>query len=455
VRWIHVFQPKEVPRLPGISIDLPVLGFAFLLCVVTALLCGLAPALRAGRFDLYQDVKAAARGNRLRGALVASQLALSLVLLSGAGLLVRSFGRIQQVSPGFTPAHVLTFELTMTGRKYADPPTLLSGYRRLWERLDALPGVSSSGGITSLPFSQYFAWGPITVEGRVPPAGESFLNADVRVVSGRYFETMRIPLVRGRLFDDRDTLDNPRVALVDEFMARELWPGADPIGKRFRRGDPASNPPWTTVVGVVGRVKQYALDADDRIALYLSQSQNGSRAMYVAVRSAADPGALAAAVRREIRGLDPDLPVYHLRTMDAIVGESLAHRRFLTVLLSAFAVLALALAAIGIYGVMAYLVAQGMREIGIRMALGATAPGIVRLVMTRALSIAGAGVAGGLVGAFALTRFLRSLLFGVAAADGITLTAVVLVLAAIAVLASLIPARRAARVDPMTSLRAE
>jgi predicted permease len=238
-------------------------------------------------------------------------------------------------------------------------------------------------------------------------------------------------------------------------MAQQLWPGQDAVGKRIRRGDPASNPPWTTVVGVVGRVKQYALDADSRIALYVPQTQVPARAMYVVLRSATDPSALAAAVKREIRDIDPDLPVYHVRTMQQLVDESLAHRRFSTLLLGLFAALALVLATIGIYGVMAYLVTQGTREIGIRLALGATGSRVLRLVVGRGLAIALAGVAAGLAGALALTRFLRTLLFGVPPTDAATFTAMALLLTTVAVLASLIPARRAARIDPMASLRSE
>jgi predicted permease len=465
VRWIHVLQPKEVPRLPDISVDWRVLLFTLALSVLAAVICGLAPALRAGRINLNDDLKDAARGSagsgslwghgNLRPMLVAGQLALCMVLLIGAILLVRSLGRLEQVSPGFRADNVLTFELTMTGRKYGDAQALLAGYRRLFEHLDALPGVTASGAVSSLPFSQFFAWGPITVEGRVPPAGESFLNADVRAVTGRYFETMQIPLLQGRLFDDQDTPDNPRVALVDQYMAQQLWPGQDAVGKRFRRGDAGANPPWTTVVGIVGRVKQYGLDNDPRIAFYLPQSQLPTRAMFVTLHSASDVSRLSAAVKREVHAVDSDLPVYHLRAMSDLVAESLAHRRFSMMLLGLFAMLALVLAAIGVYGVMAYLVTQGTREIGIRMALGATEMRIVRFVVGRGLAIGIGGVLAGLAGAFALTRFMRSLLFEVPPTDAVTFGGTAVVLAAIATLASLIPAWRAVRVDPVSALRSE
>jgi predicted permease len=293
------------------------------------------------------------------------------------------------------------------------------------------------------------------VEGRVPRAGENFINADQRVVGGRYFQAMEIPLLRGRFFNDQDIAANPRVIIVDDNMARELWPNQDAIGKRIRYGGLASTTPWRTGVGVVGRVKQYALDSDSRIAFYIPHTQNPSRALTVVLRSGADPAALTGSVKKEIRELDADLPMYYVRTMAQRVDESLARRRFSMLLLGVFAGVALALAAIGIYGVMSYLVNQGTREIGIRMALGATARNVQSLVVRQGMSLALAGVAIGLAGAFALTRFLQSLLFGINATDPFTFVGIALLLAAIALVASYIPARRAARVDPMISLRDE
>jgi predicted permease len=387
--------------------------------------------------------------------LVVSELALSVVLLIGAGLLIRSFARLQDVAPGFDPRGVLTFELTMTGQRYGDGPAVLGAYRRLWERLDPLPGVTASGGVTSLPLSGYFAWGPITVEGRIPLPGENFINADQRVVGGRYFQAMDIPLLRGRFFDDQDTADKPRVVIVDEYMAGQLWPGEDPLGKRIRFGDLASPGPWATVVGIVGRVKQYAFDSDGRIALYFSQTQAPSRAMYVAVRSRGEPKALAPSVRAAISEIDPDLPVYRLRPMTQWVDQSLARNRFAMLLVSLFAVLALALTSVGVYGVIAYLVAQGRREIGIRMALGATERAVLGLVLREGMTVAFYGGVIGLAAAFGLTRLMESLLFGVSGTDPLTFATVALVLTGTALIASYVPARRAARIDPLVSLRAE
>jgi len=466
VHWIHILGPKSVPRLNEIGIRGDALFFTLLVSVVSGILFGLAPALRVSHLDLLTVLKDSergsagtsavwGRGNNLRRLLVVSELAISVVLLIGAGLLLRSFVRVQSVPPGFNPRNVLTLELTMSGDKYKDPQLVRATYRQLWERLERLPGVTAAGGVSSLPLSDMFAWGPITVEGRVLPAGEKFINADERVVSGNYFATMQIPLRQGRLFNDQDTPDHPQVIVVDEYMAQQLWPDQDPLGKRVSFGDLASKPLWATVVGVVGSIKQYTLDSDSRIALYLPQSQHAGRAMNVVVRSSNDPALLTSAVKRELHELDRDLPMYRVLTMAQRVDESLARRRFSTLLLGLFAGLALALATIGIYGVMAYLVSQGTREIGIRMALGATQRGILGLVVRQGMALALSGVALGLIAAFALTRLMRSLLFGVNSTDPITFVAIALLLALVALIASYIPAHRAARIDAMISLRCE
>ena len=466
VKWIHILGTKSIPRLHDVGVDGRVLVFTLLLSVFSGILFGLAPALRISQLDLNSTLKdtgrgsagtsaAWGRGNNVRRLLVIAELALSVVLLIGAGLLIRSFARLQNVSPGFNPQNVLTFDLTMTGRKYSDKPTILNTYRELWERLERLPGANAAGGVTSLPLSQAFAWTPITVEGRTPLPGEKFLNADERLVGGHYFEALGIPLRRGRFFNEQDDMTKPRVVLVDEFMAEQLWPGQDPIGKRIHIVELKSDNQWQTVVGVVGRVKQDSLDSDPRIAFYLAQTQFPTRAMTVALRSGSDPATLVGAVKSELRNLDADLPMYYVRTMRQRVDESLARRRFSMLLLGVFASVALALATIGIYGVMAYLVNQGAREIGIRMALGATQRDILSLVVRQGMALAFSGVTIGLMGAFLLTRLIRSLLFGVQATDPLTFVGISVLLALIALLASYIPAQRAARIDPMVSLRCD
>jgi predicted permease len=466
VKWIHILGTKSIPRLHDVGVDGRVLVFTLLLSVFSGILFGLAPALRIWQLDLNSMLKDTSRGsagtsavwgrgNNVRRLLVVSELALSVVLLIGAGLLIRSFARLQNVAPGFNPQNVLTFDLTMTGRKYSDKQAILNTYRQLWERLEHLPGASAAGGVTSLPLSQAFAWTPITVEGRTPLPGEKFLNADERLVGGQYFEAMGIPLRRGRFFNEQDDMTKPCVVLVDEFMAEQLWPGQDPIGKRIHIVELKSGDPWQTVVGVVGRVKQDSLDSEPRIAFYLPQTQFPTRAMTVALRAGSDPAGLVGAVKSELRSLDADLPMYYVRTMRQRVGESLARRRFSILLLGVFASVALALATIGIYGVMAYLVNQGTREIGIRMALGATQHDILGLVVRQGMTLALSGVSIGLMVALLLTRLIRGLLFGVQATDPLTFVGISALLAVIALLASYIPAQRAARIDPMVSLRCD
>jgi predicted permease len=461
IRWIQVLGPKSVPRLHEIAVDGAALAFTLGVSVLSGVLFGLAPALRLSRLDLHTSLKDGSRGsvgggNRLRQLLVVAELALSVVLTIGAGLLLRSFTRLLDVSPGFDPKGVLTLGLTLTGPRYANGPAVLTAYRELWQRLEQLPGVSAVGGVSALPLSEMYSWGPITIEGRVPQPGELFLNADDRIVGGHYFEAMRIPLRRGRFFNEQDMAANPRVAVIDEFMAHEFWPNQDPVGKRIHTGGiNDANRPWITIVGVAGRVKQYALDADSRIAIYFPQTQAPLREMNVVVRSAADARTLTQAVRSQIHALDSDLPLYQVRTMEQRVEESLARRRFSLVLLGLFAALALGLAAIGVYGVMAFLVNQATREIGIRIALGATSGGIIALVLRRAMTLALPGIAAGLAAAIPLARLLRTMLFEVRESDSLTFAAASIALAGIALLASYLPARRASRIDPLLSLQPE
>jgi predicted permease len=464
--WIQILGPKSVPRIHDIGIDSAALLFTFLLSLGSGTLFGLAPALRISRLNVNATLQDASRGsagtsavwgrgNHLRRLLVVAELALCVMVLIGAGLLIRSFGRLQHVSPGFNARNVLTLELTLNGPKYKDPQAVLATYRDLWKRVEALPGVTASGGVTALPMSQMFEWGPITVEGRVLPPGENFINADQHMVSGHYFSAMEIPLRSGRFFNQQDNTTSPKVVIVDEYMARQLWPDQNPIGQRIHYGGLSDNEPWETVVGVVGRVKQYTLDADSRIALYRPQTQYPTGTMNVVLRTGTDPAALTSAVKQQIRALDSDLPLYNVRTMEQRMEESLARRRFSMLLLALFACVALALATIGTYGVMAYLVNQGTREIGIRIALGATQMGIVRLVVWKGMALALSGVAVGLAGALALSRLMRSLLFGVSPADPLTFVAISLLLAFVTLLASYIQAHRAAHIDPIVSLRYE
>ena len=332
---------------------------------------------------------------------------------------------------------------------------MLAAYKQIWERLDRVPGVRASGGCTALPLTESPAWTPISIEGRVPPPGEKFINTDERVVAGRYFEAMGIPLLAGRLFDDRDEAGSPGVVVVDERLAREFWPRGDAVGKRLRHGGTDSTSPWLTVVGVVGRVKHHSLDDDPRIALYLPHGQAPTRAMSVVVGASADPSVLVPTIREGIRGVDATLPIYSVRTMDQYLELSLARQRFTALLLVIFAAIALAVATVGTYGVMSYMVGQGAREIGIRIALGASRGRILGLVLGQGALLAAAGIGLGVASAFVLSRFLASLLFGVSARDPLTFASIAALLLAVSLAAGYLPARRAARVDPVVSLRCE
>lgn len=465
VEGLHLLGPKSVPRLQEIGVDGTALAFTLGLAVFSGVLFGLAPALRLARVDVHTTLKEGGRGasgtsalwgrgNNLRKLLVVSQVALSVMLLIGAGLLVRSFAQLQNAPAGFNANNVLTMGLTMTGKKYQDRAAVQETYKRLWEALPQLPGVTAAGGQSFLPFSESFAWGPITIEGRTPLPGEKFINADMRHAAGEYFRAMQIPLRRGRLFNEHDTEQAPRVAVVDEFMAEQMWPGQDALGKRFKFAG-SDSAPWITVVGIVGRIKHEGLEAFSRICLYLPHQQFPRREMFLVVRSERDPAALTSTIKQEIQKLDPDLPVYSVQTMGQRMEQSLGRRRFLMVLLALFAAVAMILATLGLYGMMAYQVSQGTREIGIRMALGATRPLILKLVVGQGMMLALAGVGLGVAGALALAGLMQSLLFGVAASDPLIFGLVASLLALIALLASYFPARRAAQVDPIVSLRWE
>jgi len=466
VAWLRALAPSQLPRLDAIAVDGGVLAFTLILSVASGLLFGLAPLVGAGRADPIEALRGGGRGaagggllwgrgHRLRRALVICEIALAVMLVSGAGLLVRSVAGLRAIEPGFQADGVVTFEVAATGRKYPDGASVARTYRELWPRLEALPGVQAAGGVSALPLSDFAAWGPITIEGHTPPPGERFINADQRTVAGRYFEAMRIPLRRGRLFSEHDTPDSESVVIVDEKLAERYWPGDDPIGKRLKYGDLAEDAPWERVVGVVGRVQQYGLDTDDRIAVYRPHAQRPGRVLYVAVHGSGDVAALRPAIAAAVRAQDPDLPIHRVTPMTDRVEQALASRRFAMTALALFAAVALGLAAVGTYGVMAYLVRQGTRDLGIRLALGATPAAIRGLVIGQGLGVTAVGVGLGLAGAWTLGRVLEGLLYGVTWRDPLTIGATATGLVAVAVLACWLPARRAAAVDPVDCLRAE
>ncbi|HZI86451.1 MAG TPA: FtsX-like permease family protein, partial [Pyrinomonadaceae bacterium] len=426
--------------------------------VATGILFGLAPALRASRVDLNKALKGGSRGSegsgqhRMRNVFVVVEVTLSLVLLIGAGLLIRSYQHIQSASPGFNPQNVLSFRLSLPSSKYKGP-TVTNFYQQLTQKIESLPGVQAVGTSYSLPMSSVaLAWGPITIEGYVPKNSADFIMSNERFVSPGYFPALGVPLVKGRLFDGRDIKGAQETVIVNENLANRFWPSQDPIGKRLERGD---KEPWRTVVGVVRDQKEFSVDNEPPISIYHPHEQFPIGTMFVVVRSVSDPAQMRPAISKEIQSLDPELPAFEFMTMEQRLATSLASRRFSTFLLGVFAMTALILAVIGIYGVSAYSVSQRTREIGIRMALGAQPGKILLLVIKQSFIMVIAGIVIGLIGAFALTRVMSSLLYGVSATDLKAFIVPPFVLIIAALIASYFPARRAARVDPTIALRSE
>jgi predicted permease len=457
---VRALNPGNIPRLEAIGIDPTVLAFTFAVSLVTGVVFGLAPALRAARVDLNTALKASGRSDqgdggfgsarlRLRSLLVVSELALSLMLLIGAGLLVRSFVRLQSVPPGFNPDNVISMRVGSTGRRFETPQAAAAFFGQIGDRIAAVPGVASRGAVTALPFTTSVGWGSINVEGFQPQPGQE-LQVDIRAASPDYFRTMQIPVVKGRSFSTFDIVpDAQRVAIIDEQFARRFWPAGDAVGKQLW-----FNPERRmTIVGVVGTVKQYGLDIDGRIVVYTPAS--GMLGYQVARTASADPASVAAGIARAIHSVDPSIPIYDVQTMQARMSGSLARQRFATLMLGAFSGFALLLAVIGVYGVVSYLVAQGRHEIGVRMALGAQRSRILSMVVRLGLELTVAGIVLGTLGALALTRVMEALLFGVSARDLMTFASVPVLLAVVALLACLIPARRAATVDPQVALRVD
>jgi len=464
VDLLIALSPGDIPRTGEIGIDARVLGFTFGVSLLTGLVFGLAPALQASKQDLHEALKEGGRGGttgprraRVRSILIVFEVALALVLLVGAGLLVRSFFKLRNVSPGFDPENVLTLNVPLPGTRYKDGAQASAFYQRLIERLKALPGVEAVGAVSQLPLTGAEEIDGFDIEGRPGPAsGADVQTADFRVVSTDYFRAMKIPLVSGRYFTEQDTAGAPGVIIIDETLARRFFPNEDPLGKRINEGGSPNRLGFLTIVGVVAGIKHSSLDAEPKPAMYVSYLQSHWLDMTLTVR-AGGGGAenLAAAVRREVWALDKDQPVAGVQTLESLFAKAVAPQRFQMMLVGLFAAVALLLSVVGIYGVMAYAVTQRTHEIGIRMALGAQRGDVFKLLMSQGMAQALIGVAIGLAGAFALTRLMSSLLFGVSATDPLTFAGVSLLLSSVALLACYVPARRATKVDPMVALRYE
>ena len=459
---VRTINPGNIPRLEDIRINSAVLAFTFGISVFTGVLFGLAPAWHALAIDLNSSLKSGGRTgqtsggmglgrNRLRGLLVVSELALSLMLLVGAGLLLRSFVRLQRVPPGFSTGHIISMQVAASGPNYdRQDNAVVRFYQEIERRIAHLPGVTSDGVVSVLPLTGEVGWGGIHVEGYAPPPGQE-LQVDIRMASVDYFRTMDIPLIKGRFFTDHDRSDSQPVAIIDEKFARRFWAHDNPVGKHLWF-DPKKP---MTIAGVVGVVKQYGLDNEGKIAVYFPHQQIPARNMFLVARTSSDPASLVGATTSEIHAVDPHVVVYDARTMQDRLYDSLARQRFATTMLGAFAAFALLLAAVGVYGVMSYLVSQSTHDIGVRMALGARPQNILGLVARQGMELAGGGILGGLLGSLALTRVLAGLLFGVSATDLVTFSAVAAILAAVAFIATIIPAGRATGVDPIIALREE
>ena len=463
LQLIVSLSATALPRVVSTQIDLGALVFTFFVAVGTGILFGLAPALEAGRGLYHETLKEGGRSSsegrtsqRLRRLFVVAEAGLAVLLLAGSGLLLRSFVKLLAVDPGFRPEGVLTMQVSLPNATYAKPEQQRAFFQELVSRVEHLPSVEAAGAISDLPLSGPGNSGTATVDSRAVPADQASPETDYRAVTPGYFQAMGISLISGRYFDERDTDSAPPVGIIDETMASTYWPNQDPVGQRIKLGGVGSKQPWMTIVGVVRHVHYRTLEARSRVQLYWPEAQRPTGFMSLAIRtSTADPRSLAPAVERLVLGIDPQQPVDHVLTMEEVMADSLARRRLTSTLLGIFAGGAMLLAALGIYGVTAYMVTQRQQEIGLRMALGASRTAVLRLVIRQGMSLLAAGLAAGLVLSFALMWVLSSLLFAVRPYDPVSLAAAAAALALVALLACSIPAWRATRVDPLVALRYE
>jgi putative ABC transport system permease protein len=460
LRWLVAIASKSLPRTVSTSLDARALLVMLAVALATGILFGLAPAMQARGVRNWAALKSArstegSQSKRLRRALVMGETALSLILLAGAGLLMRSFEKILKIDPGFRPEGVLTMRVALPDAVYGKPEQIRGFYDALLDRVQKLPGVRSAGAVSLIPLGGQNSSGTLTIDSQSVPLEDTAPEADQRVATTGYFASMGISLVRGRYFEDRDADTAPPVAIVDESLAQLYWPNQDPIGKRVHMGDRSSKAPWITVVGVVRHVRNRTLEARSRVEVYFPEQQVPFSAMTLTVLASGNPMSLAPTIQREVTAIDPDLPIYRVRTMSEVMGESVARRRLALVLLAVFAGLALLLASVGIYGVTSYVVAQGRQEIGLRMALGSGRGQVMRLMIGQAMRTILAGLGIGVLLALVLTRLIGGMLFAVRPADPLALGGAAVLLIAVAFLAIFIPARRASRMNPMEALRYE
>jgi putative ABC transport system permease protein len=463
VKLLLTLNPIALPRYNKIGVDSTVLLFTLAASVITGIVFGLAPAWRMFKFDLNSVLKEGGRGtvdtsqHRLSSALVSLEIATAFVLLIGAGLLIRSFARLVDVNPGFETQHTLTMQVGLPNASYGEPQKRIGFVQQLEANLKGIPDVTSVGIVTRLPLLSALnnVTTFLTIEGRQMQPGER-PEIDFRRASTGYFEAMNIPLIAGRLVTEQDVTNNTHSVVINEAMAKRFWPGEDPIGKHISTATATGQQTqWQTIVGIVGNVRHLGLDTEPRPELYYHSNTSPPFGPVLVIRSKGDPKALISLARAKVRELDGDVPVSNVNTMDQLVAQSVAQRRFGMFLLTGFAALALLLAAIGIYGVISYSVAQRTQEIGVRMALGARTADVLKLVMTNGLKLAAMGLAIGLVGAFLLTRLMARLLFHVGPTDAVTFASVSVGLLLVAFLACYLPARRATKVDPLVALRCE
>lgn len=459
VELLKTIGAQTVPRLREVNVDLVVLAMSAVICVGTGIIFGLAPGLASARPGVTEALKEGGRSstqgrrsNRLRNGLVIAEVALALVLLSGAGLLIKSFARLQNVNPGFNPRGALTFEISLPKKQYPDDAAIVRFNNEAQRRIAALAGVQAAGFSTILPLAGTNSDSSFAIERRTQNDSSPSPDEEIREVSPDYFRALETPLIKGRFFTDADNADAPRVIIVNQAFAKKFWPDGDALGKRIVMGGMSDHPQWITIVGIVGDIRHFGLDIDPKPEMYVPFAQNGYFTTIYVVRSDQDPRTLLPAIRREIQAIDAAVPLANVRTFQNVIADSVAPRRLSVVLLGVFAGIAVLLASVGIYGVMSFLVVQRTHEIGVRMALGAQRSDVLKLVLVRSLKLISAGTIIGLIVTVMSTRTLRALLYSVSAFDTTTFALVTVLLGAVALAASYIPAIRATRADPMVVL---